>query len=529
MSDKSTRDSVMDKPLSAELERVNFGDPAMRKLYLHLSKAGKGAYRENYLLSNAVYSKSDLPLETLNSYLTGKEPEKVSFLFKIKKVLHYFVKSFSWLLLRLFQGLVHQLSGQKFIPDSSKSLTIIDIPIMPSHIIKDQDLVDRYFPRLEDRLKLKGINYAYVPKFFGSETLQLCYQIFYLLKKNKRPVIFDLQLLGVFDYLKMFKFILVYPFQVLNKISQRCHSREDRILRNLLWETMDHATVKNYARQLFGMRISQFNIPSIRCVSWFENQPQDKNFFKGLKAFQRKVSIYGAQLYNWPGTLLNHYVDESQSEFGFMPDRMIVNGTYYLRGEGFLDYKVGPSMRYTRLFETEIYSPKKTSLLILMPIFEYEIKKILKIIQEAALTQEVLIKFHPSTDSGKYLKYLQGKVGIVEGDIYTFFNQVECVIGKATGALVEAASLGIPIINIETGSGLSHNYMPQFGKEVIWGSASTGAEIRDWIGKFHNFLLTEPEKIRYIACKYKEMFFCEPTDKGIDEAFDLDRTGKTQL
>jgi len=95
--------------------------------------------------------------------------------------------------------------------------------------------------------------------------------------------------------------------------------------------------------------------------------------------------------------------------------------------------------------------------------------------------------------------------------------------------LVEAASLGIPIINIETGSGLSHNYMPQFGKEVIWGSASTGAEIRDWIGKFHNFLLTEPEKIRYIACKYKEMFFCEPTDKGIDEAFDLDRTGKTQL
>ena len=91
MSDKSTRDRVMDKPLSAEWERVNFGDPAMRKLYLHLSKAGKGAYRENYLLSNAVYSKSDLPLETLNSYLTGKEPEKVSFLFKINKILHYFV------------------------------------------------------------------------------------------------------------------------------------------------------------------------------------------------------------------------------------------------------------------------------------------------------------------------------------------------------------------------------------------------------------------------------------------------------
>ena len=529
MSNKSTQDSVMGKPLSAELERVGFGNLAIQKLYLHLSKAGKEAYREIYLLSNAVYSKSDLPLEALNSYLAGKEPEKFSVLFRLKKILHYFVKSFSWLLLHLFQGLVHQLSGQKFIPDSSKPLTIIDIPIMPSHIIKDQDLVDRYFPRLEDRLKSKGINYAYVPKFFGSETIQLCCQIFYLLKKKKRPVIFDLQLLGIFDYLKMFKFILVYPFQVLNKISQRCHSREDRVLKNLLWETLDHATVKNYTRQLFGRRISQLNLPSIRCVSWFENQSQDKNFFKGLKAFQRKVSIYGAQLYNWPGTLLNHYVDESQSEFGFMPDQMLVNGTYYLRGEGSLDYKVGPSMRYSRLFETEIYTLKKTSLLILMPIFEYEIKKMMEIIQEAALTKEILIKFHPFTDSGKYMNHLQGKVELIEGDIYTFFNQVECVIGKATGALVEAASLGIPVIHIETGSGLSHNYMPQFGKGVIWGSASTGVEIRDWIGKFHNFLLTEPEKIRYIACKYKEMFFCEPTDKGIDEAFDLNRTGKVPL
>ena len=127
------------------------------------------------------------------------------------------------------------------------------------------------------------------------------------------------------------------------------------------------------------------------------------------------------------------------------------------------------------------------------------------------------------------MNHLQGKVELIEGDIYTFFNQVECVIGKATGALVEAASLGIPVIHIETGSGLSHNFMPQFGKGVIWGSASTGVEIRDWIDKFHNFLLTEPEKIRYIACKYKKMFFCEPTDKGTDEAFDLNRTGKVPL
>ena len=96
-----------------------------------------------------------------------------------------------------------------------------------------------------------------------------------------------------------------------------------------------------------------------------------------------------------------------------------------------------------------------------------------------------------------------------------------CVIGKSTGALVEATSLGIPVINIETHDRLSHDYLPKFGKGVIWQNASSGAEIVKWVNIFSDLLKTKPSLINAIAKKQKEMFFCEPTDETIDEAFEL--------
>ena len=87
--------------------------------------------------------------------------------------------------------------------------------------------------------------------------------------------------------------------------------------------------------------------------------------------------------------------------------------------------------------------------------------------------------------------------------------------------LVEAASLGIPVINIETGQGWSYDYMPQYGRDIIWGNASNGSELVKWINKFQESLLTEKDKIRSTADRYRKTFFYEPTNEKIDEAFEL--------
>ena len=112
-------------------------------------------------------------------------------------------------------------------------------------------------------------------------------------------------------------------------------------------------------------------------------------------------------------------------------------------------------------------------------------------------------------------------VHIVQGDIYSQFEQVRMVIGAATGALVEAASLGIPVVNIVNKTHFPQMYFPDFGKGVLWDTAATNAELSRLIEKFDYTLKNEEVKLTESAVKMKEMFFCEPTEEKIIEAFDI--------
>tara|TARA_B100000315_G_C14495129_1_gene549560 strand:- start:151 stop:1128 length:978 start_codon:yes stop_codon:yes gene_type:complete len=323
----------------------------------------------------------------------------------------------------------------------------------------------------------------------------------------------------------MVAFIPVYLFRLFQEIARLGTSAEDELLRFFLWDTMDHTAVKNHARLLFGRCISKIDVPAIKCISWYENQSQDKNFYKGLRFISGKVRILGAQLFYWPGTFcvptLNLHVDEKEIIYGLTPDCVLVNGPYYLLEESALDFKVGPSMRYAGLFRAKVDVRGKSALLVVMPYYENEIGKILEILNEAGLSSDIFIRFHPTTNLKKYANNLKQKMRIADGDLYSLFSRVGCVAGRETGVLVEAASLGIPVINIETGQGWSYDYMPQYGKGIIWGNASNGSELVKWINKFQESLLTEKDKIRSTADRYRKTFFCEPTNEKIDEAFEL--------
>lgn len=523
MCDSNNQNTNLDSKnfISEDKERIRIKNPKIKSLFDFLSKAGKRAYRDNYLLSNSIFAKAEIPRIALDYYLLENKIKKISTLTGMKKVFYYFTKSFGWLAVHLMQSLAHRMSGQNFTTDPNKQLIIIDIFLSADQIIKVGDLEDKFFPHLEDRLKFKNKSYAYTPKFTGSKLPTHYYEAFCLLKNKSRPLLSSFQLLMPIDYIKMLTFILVYPFRVFQQIRKLGHSTEDQILSFFLWDTIDHAAVKNYERQLFGRRISKLNVPSVKCISWYENQPQDKNFFKGLRSVSKNISILGAQLYIWPATLLNLHVDQMEIEYDLLPDQILVSGSYFLQEKSLINFKIGPSMRYASLFKKRADAMNKTSVLLLMPFYEYEIEKIFERIHAANITRKIFVKFHPTTNKKKYLKHMKGKMEIVEGDIYVLFQKIGYVIGTATGALVEAASLGIPVIQINTGPGLSHEYMPQLGKGLIWADASSGSQIVEWINKFENSLKTDKNKIWSVAEKYGKMFFYKPTDDRIDKAFEL--------
>jgi len=67
----------------------------------------------------------------------------------------------------------------------------------------------------------------------------------------------------------------------------------------------------------------------------------------------------------------------------------------------------------------------------------------------------------------------------------------------------------------------SHNPLSDIGKGIIWDSAECAADVNKLINKFQYSLNNEKENLAKYANKYKEMFFCEPTEKKIIDAFDL--------
>ena len=59
------------------------------------------------------------------------------------------------------------------------------------------------------------------------------------------------------------------------------------------------------------------------------------------------------------------------------------------------------------------------------------------------------IKFYPWTIIERYKNAISTKLTVVQDDLYELLKHTRIVIGTETGALIEAASLGIPAIVIE--------------------------------------------------------------------------------
>ena len=97
------------------------------------------------------------------------------------------------------------------------------------------------------------------------------------------------------------------------------------------------------------------------------------------------------------------------------------------------------------------------------------------------------------------------------------------VIGAASGSLAEAASFGIPVISVKNMSGIDYNPLPEYGRGIIWDEVTSSFELERAITQFECALKDKIKnsEIEKVAKKYKEMFFCEPTEESIIRSLEL--------
>jgi hypothetical protein len=500
-------------------------DQRVKSLYDYLDRITQIAYQDEYLTTMAVLSRGPFCENFLKQFKPNHPLIKTTQFYIFKNVLFYYIKNTTRYFIQLFKLVAHFFSGQNYnIDASTKNLVLIDVSIFPKYILINKNFICKHFPDLEETIKKQGKAYALTSKFFESNNLFQLYKSFKILKEKKRPVLTEFQILEFSDYILAFKFLLVYPFHVMRFIKQLGSEPEDKFLIHTIFGTLDDPSLLYYFQILYGRRISLLPAKKIKCISWYENQPRDKCFYRGLRMIKGKVVVYGAQLFIYPSNLGTINPEIGEIKFGVVPDKIIVNGSLFLPEKSPIEYRIGPSLRYKKIFQIRANPTQSENILVLLSYFEPENRHVLNLINKADLKQPILIKFHPYFNQKKLKVRVGQGVQVVQDNHLDLIARSKIVIGMATGTLAEAASLGIPAININIEgefSEFSPGFMPEFGKGIIWDNASNTSEVVGLVNFFNTLMDTKPEKIEEMGKKYKEIFFSQPLEQKIIEAFDL--------
>ena len=477
-----------------------------------------------FLLSNGVLGKNLLFGDLLEKYTDRQSVQPIRPFDLFNKICLAYLKNAVWLGIYLAKRLAFAFSRYRCqIPSVKEEVIIIDTYFYMKEIIRNGRYLEKYFRGLDAVLRKKNRVYLFTPFFYGSYSPYTLYQTLRILKKERIQVLTEFQLIRGRDYLLLCYFMLAYPIRVLLFVeSMTDQSYESRLIRNELLHELDQLSIESYSRYLYGRRISETPLRKIKCISWFENQTIDKNFYRGLRYRTGKVSVYGAQLLVWSKTMLHFKADEREEEFGTVPDVIVVNGPFYMPGRRSRRYRIGPSLRYEKLFQTKITAHTNHHYLVLLSYLKYEIENVLTMVGRIDVERlKGWIKFHPSTRVNYFKKLVPGKFAVARADLYSLFKQARIVIGSETGSLVEAASVGIPVIQINNKRKFSHNPFPEYGRGLIWHQADSSTELALKIETVENLVKIRYKDIVDISRVYRSMFFSEPTEQRIMDAFDI--------
>jgi hypothetical protein len=69
---------------------------------------------------------------------------------------------------------------------------------------------------------------------------------------------------------------------------------------------------------------------------------------------------------------------------------------------------------------------------------------------------------------------------------------------------------------------LIHNYLPHFGKGILWERAETASDMVGLVDKFGSSVKDDARQIQDTGEEFRRMFFCEPTEEMVLDAFELD-------
>ncbi|MDR3176952.1 MAG: hypothetical protein LBU06_10550 [Desulfovibrio sp.] len=517
------------------------------ELFAAFSRITAEAFKDARLVSCPTLSKSPEQGDVLRRFLIGAPPDRsyrtgaalfvrTAARYLAANGLHFLFMLCTVLYLRLLRLPARLPSVRGEGLGEETPLIIMDTFAVLPGIAEEGTWRELYLKGLEETARGRGRDVSVLARLYGSRNPVLLWKVLRIMAR-KPGLLLEAALLRPGDFARLALHVLLYPFALARLIRSLGNFPEDapeRHIREALIRGAGQCVLIGESRRLAARALCRglAALPrKARIISWYENQTVNKAFQLGLSEAEAlgmpHVPLIGAQLFLWPDNLLNNHPDDAEAALGLAPDRVLVNGPYFLPEDSVQNYSVGPSLRYGGLFSAVTRQAAERAgdpTLVLLSYHPEETKRVLGLLLPLAKEnpRAFIYRFHPAVRPAHYASLLPKAPRLSTGPLYEALDAAGAVIGSGSGSLAEAVALGVPALAVEDASGipgLGLNYLPEYGRGTLWAGVRDRARLEEALVSLR-VRLTDPKRPDMVR-RFRDLLFCEPDPERICAAFEL--------
>jgi len=262
-------------------------------------------------------------------------------------------------------------------------------------------------------------------------------------------------------------------------------------------------------------------------IDWFEGQSIDKSWNLALNKYYPNVTRVGYRAYESFPFYLCSYPIPIEREAAVIPDIIAVQGQGYISTvKEFLpelEVIVIPSFRSHHVWNADNAAEDKCqdifTMLVTLPISEHSSARILEYLidsQKAINTEDTqihyLIKTHPTLTARSVLRKVQRKLPnelkfTDERSFSVLLRQAQLLITEASSTCFEAMAVAVPVIILESSTGLTYNPVPQSIPNALYRKVRTREELVAAIKSFVKSSKYEISEQRQLSSIIRSSYF----------------------
>ncbi len=308
------------------------------------------------------------------------------------------------------------------------------------------------------------------------------------------------------------------------------------IREELLSNGVNESALEGLLNYRFAKRLKEKSFNLSLVIDWWEGQPLDKGWNLGFHTYFPDTLRKGYIGYAPRAMELQLRPSESEIQYGVAPATIATIGEKFSCEMNYTDQpfrtETAPAFRFGHLWDNGVASKNSFEdyrILMALTTMVDESVNILEQVIDSELVENKELKFilkpHPTVQLDILKNCLGDKWSprIQEGGNTTpeEIRKSDLLITGMSSVGLEAVVMGVPVIVVETLSGLAHDPIPESVPNELWRSCRSPEEISEAVDAFMNRSVEEVREHQELSASIKNDYFEPVTRKGVQRFLKL--------